>query len=134
MGPRRRQASAGFESPSPRPIGPWPPWSSDTATIPQARKRFGVAADITRRMDPHLHIAHGVDLGDYPIDPDALDWEEQAACALVEEHEQVRIALAGVLGLVHTASPSLLAPETRRPGKRSGVAWANTRSPGRSPH
>jgi hypothetical protein len=63
---------------------------------PARQEALRVAADLARRMYAHLHVVHAIDLGDYPIDPDALDWEEQAACALAEEHEQVRTALASV--------------------------------------
>ena len=53
-----------------------------------------VAADLAHRLHAHLHVVHGVDLGDYPIDPDAADWEEQAQQTLAEQQEGVHAALA----------------------------------------
>lgn len=53
------------------------------------------AAEIGRRLGAELHVLHAVDLSDYPIDPDADDWESQAANRLEEERRTVAIALAG---------------------------------------
>jgi nucleotide-binding universal stress UspA family protein len=61
---------------------------------PASQEALRVAVDLTQRLRAHLHVVHAVDLGDYPIDPDAADWEEQAERALAKEHDQVRTALA----------------------------------------
>lgn len=53
------------------------------------------AADIGARLGAELHVVHAVDLADYPVDPDADDWEEQAARSLEEERRRVSAALAG---------------------------------------
>ncbi|MFC4948449.1 universal stress protein [Pseudonocardia sp. GCM10023141] len=48
-----------------------------------------VAVDLAARLHAHLHIAHGINLDDYPIDPDAVDWDEQARRVLDSQHAQV---------------------------------------------
>jgi nucleotide-binding universal stress UspA family protein len=53
-----------------------------------------VAADLARRLRAHLHVVHGIDLSDYPIDPDSADWEAQAQHALDTQQQQVADALA----------------------------------------
>lgn len=53
------------------------------------------AAEIGGRLGAELHVLHAVDLADYPIDPDADDWESQAAKSLDEERGTVAVALAG---------------------------------------
>jgi nucleotide-binding universal stress UspA family protein len=62
---------------------------------PASALALRVAADLARRLHAHLHVVHGVDLGDYPIDPDAADWEDQARRALAEQRRAVATALAG---------------------------------------
>jgi nucleotide-binding universal stress UspA family protein len=52
-----------------------------------------VAADLAVRLHAELHVVHCIDLSDYPIDPDAHDWEAQAQATLAEEQRQVRQAL-----------------------------------------
>lgn len=64
------------------------------ARDPASAHALEVAADLARRLHAHLHIVHGVDLADYPIDPDAADWEQQADRALAEQHRQVDVAMA----------------------------------------
>lgn len=51
-------------------------------------------ADIAGRLDATLHVVHVVDLSDYPIDPDAWDWEQQAERTLAAEKRAVEAALA----------------------------------------
>ncbi|MEU7810831.1 universal stress protein [Pseudonocardia sp. NPDC049154] len=60
---------------------------SDTALI--------VAADLARRLRGKLHVVHSIDLSDYPIDPDAADWEQQSQRALDEQYRRVAEMLAG---------------------------------------
>jgi nucleotide-binding universal stress UspA family protein len=56
------------------------------------------AADLCVRLDAELHVVHAIDLADYPVDPDADDWEEQAAKNLEEERRQVSSALVAYPG------------------------------------
>ncbi|MCP2201304.1 Universal stress protein family protein [Lentzea flava] len=54
------------------------------------------AADLARRLHADLHVVHGVDLRDYPIDPDsdAEVWEGHAREALEHLRAKVVEALA----------------------------------------
>lgn len=56
-----------------------------------------VAADLARRTSAHLHVVHGIDLSDYPIDPDAGDWEATAQQHLAAGRVAIEDALAGHL-------------------------------------
>ncbi|HET9733468.1 MAG TPA: universal stress protein [Acidimicrobiales bacterium] len=56
---------------------------------------LGKAAQIGGLLGAELHVVHAVDLADYPVDPDADDWEEQAATSLEEERQLVSATLAG---------------------------------------
>jgi nucleotide-binding universal stress UspA family protein len=60
---------------------------------PGSRCALDVAADLAQRLDARLHVVHVIDLSDYPIDPDAADWEERARKTLALEHETVRTVL-----------------------------------------
>jgi nucleotide-binding universal stress UspA family protein len=60
---------------------------------PVSLQALDVAADLATRLDAELHVVHAVDLTDYPIDPDAADWDEQAEAVLAEEHQKVREVL-----------------------------------------
>lgn len=62
---------------------------------PASQEALRVAKVLARSLNAHLHVVHGVTLGDYPVDPDASDWEEQAERTLAKQHEQVRTALIG---------------------------------------
>lgn len=44
-----------------------------------------VGIGFAARLGAHIHVVHAKDLEDYPIDPDAADWEEQAEKAVAEE-------------------------------------------------
>jgi nucleotide-binding universal stress UspA family protein len=61
---------------------------------PASQEALRVARDLAERLGARLHVVHGVDLGDYPINPDAADWEEQAERTLAEQQVQVQTALA----------------------------------------
>lgn len=43
-----------------------------------SRRALEVAAELAQLLTAHLHVVHGIDLDDYPIDPDASDWKNQA--------------------------------------------------------
>lgn len=61
---------------------------------PVSQCALEVAADLSRRLDAHLHVVHAVDLSDYPIDPDGPDWEEQARRTLTAERLAVAAGLS----------------------------------------
>jgi nucleotide-binding universal stress UspA family protein len=61
---------------------------------PSSDRALFVAADFARRLDARLHVVHTVCLADYPVDPDAWDWEQQGAASLAEQRRHV----AGLLG------------------------------------
>ncbi|MDX6585475.1 MAG: hypothetical protein QOI10_4659, partial [Solirubrobacterales bacterium] len=42
---------------------------------PASGSALAVAADLAGRLFAHLHVAHVIDLDDYPIDPDSPSWE-----------------------------------------------------------
>jgi nucleotide-binding universal stress UspA family protein len=56
------------------------------------------AAEIGERLGADLHVVHAVDLSDYPVDPDAANWEQQAEEALEEERRTVASILVGYPG------------------------------------
>ncbi len=60
---------------------------------PAADTALHVAVDLALRLRADLHVVHGVDLFDYPIDPDAADWEQQARRVLDEQRRQVETEL-----------------------------------------
>lgn len=73
-----------------------------TATIlvghgrdPSSDHALEVAVDLARRLGAHLHVVHAICLDDYPIDPDAADWEERGAAAVAEQRSHVGRLLAG---------------------------------------
>lgn len=58
-----------------------------------SRAALAVAADLARHLGVPLHVVHGIDLDDYPVDPDLTDWEEQAAATLDRQRADVAAAL-----------------------------------------
>ena len=54
---------------------------------------LAVAAELGRRLGARLHVVHAAVLEDYPVDPDAADWEEQGERTLAEERHHVEAAL-----------------------------------------
>ena len=74
-------------------------------TEESAVSSLNTAADLGRRLHARLHVVHVVDMADYPIDPDAADWEQQARQALVDERHTVETALgpSGVPWTFHAA-------------------------------
>jgi len=63
-----------------------------------SREALDRAADLGRRLGATLYVVHAVDLSDYPVDPDADDWEKAAAAALEEERAAAAVALAAYPG------------------------------------
>jgi nucleotide-binding universal stress UspA family protein len=50
-----------------------------------------------RRLGAVVHVVHAISLDDYPVDPDAGDWEAQAARVLQSQRTEVEVALTGVV-------------------------------------
>lgn len=53
-----------------------------------------VAADLALRLGARVHVVHVITLADYPIDPDAADWEEQARHHVAQQRDSVRRVLS----------------------------------------
>jgi nucleotide-binding universal stress UspA family protein len=64
-------------------------------------RALAVAKDLGNRMDAQVHVVHGIDLDDYPNDPDAYDWEEQAAVVIEAGKETVETVMADYPGRWH---------------------------------
>jgi nucleotide-binding universal stress UspA family protein len=62
---------------------------------PEDDRALAVAADITRRLGGLILVVHAVDLRDFPVDPDAADWEDRGAAALAGERERADHVLGG---------------------------------------
>ena len=58
---------------------------------------LAVAGDLGRRLGAVVHVVHAISLDDYPVDPDADDWEAQAARVLQSQRAEVEVALTGVV-------------------------------------
>ncbi len=72
---------------------------------PASDAALRVAVDLARRLRADLHVVHGVDLFDYPVDPDAADWEQQARRSLDAQRRRVEAALADApLGWTYQAA------------------------------
>jgi nucleotide-binding universal stress UspA family protein len=61
---------------------------------PSSDHALAVAADLGRRLHARLHVVHVVDIGDYPIDIDAADWEERGQQELAAQRVRVERILA----------------------------------------
>lgn len=51
----------------------------------ESHDALDVGISFAARLGAHIHVVHAKHLDDYPIDPDAADWEEKAQETLVEE-------------------------------------------------
>ena len=58
---------------------------------------LAVAGDLGRRLGPSCTVIHAISLDDYSVDPDAEDWEAQAARVLQSQRTEVEVALTGVV-------------------------------------
>lgn len=58
---------------------------------------LAVAGDLARRTGAVVHVVHAISLDDYPVDPDADDWEAQAARVLQDQRAEVATALNGLV-------------------------------------
>ena len=103
--PATRHEAAGDRREGRNP-GPPEPADPDSHVLPGAHLVLGhrhgplgtaalrVGADLATRLRAALHVVHVVDLVDYPIDPDAWDWDQQADRALLAERRDVETELA----------------------------------------
>ena len=65
---------------------------------PASHAALAAAIDLATQLRADLHIVHAIDLSDYPIDPDAADWDSQGENALRHEQQQVTAAMAAFPG------------------------------------
>jgi nucleotide-binding universal stress UspA family protein len=65
---------------------------------PSSDFALAAAVDLARRLGGRLHLVHVIEIGDYPVDSDAADWEQQGAAVIAEQRRRVeaRLADAGV--------------------------------------
>lgn len=61
---------------------------------PAAQSALRTAAELADRLRARLLVLHVVDLEDYPIDPDAADWEAWAERAVSAERASAEALLA----------------------------------------
>jgi len=52
------------------------------------------AIELALCLKAHLHVAHIVTLGDYPVDPDRADWEDESHRVLTAERGVIHATLA----------------------------------------
>ncbi|OLT14396.1 hypothetical protein BJF78_02950 [Pseudonocardia sp. CNS-139] len=64
-------------------------------------RALAVAIDLAHRLGARLHVVHVADARDYPVDPDAADWEEQGRRTLAKDRRHVERILAAT-GLTWT--------------------------------
>jgi nucleotide-binding universal stress UspA family protein len=82
---------------------------------PSSDHALVVAVDLGRRLHARLHVVHVVDIGDYPIDIDAADWEERGQQELAAQRDRVERILAGAgLGWTYEARRGDAAVELAR--------------------
>lgn len=62
---------------------------------PAAQSALATAAELAGRLQARLLVLHVVDLEDYPIDPDAADWETHSKRAVAAERASAEALLAG---------------------------------------
>ena len=59
-----------------------------------SRHALDTAAELASQLPARLDVVHVVDLKDFPVDPDAPDWEERMTSAVDEERDWARDHLA----------------------------------------
>lgn len=60
---------------------------------PAGDRAVRVAADLASRLGVDLHVVHVVDSRDYPVDPDAADFDTEAERRLADQHDRVEALL-----------------------------------------
>jgi nucleotide-binding universal stress UspA family protein len=58
-----------------------------------SRRALTVAADLALDLGARLCVVHVVDLHDFPIDPDAADWEQRGDAEAAHQRREVETAL-----------------------------------------
>lgn len=59
---------------------------------------LAVAKAIGTPMSAEIHVVHGIDLLDYPVDPEAPDWEAEGAAFVEGERETVETVMSDYVG------------------------------------
>ena len=52
---------------------------------PASHRALRLAIELAAPLNAYLHVAHIIDLQDFPVDPDSDDWEQRFADTLVQE-------------------------------------------------
>ena len=52
---------------------------------PASHHALRLAIELAAPLNAYLHVAHIIDLQDFPVDPDSHDWEQRFADTLVQE-------------------------------------------------
>jgi len=65
--------------------------------FPESDHALATAAQLARRLRGAVHVVHAVSLDDYPINPDAHDWEQQASVVLAAQRRTVERLLVGIV-------------------------------------
>jgi nucleotide-binding universal stress UspA family protein len=81
----------------PCPASGVPYWLSATTAFPRAITPLQLRHDWRGDSRGVVHVVHAVGLDDYPINPDADDWEQQASAALEVQRRTVERLLAGMV-------------------------------------
>lgn len=61
---------------------------------PECINALRFAVGLAAQLNASIHVVHVVDLADYPVDPDEVDWEEEAERTLEQEEARVGTAMA----------------------------------------
>ena len=62
---------------------------------------LAVAKSVGTPMSAEIHVVHGIELLDYPLDPEAPDWEKQGEAFVEGERETVETVMADYVGPWH---------------------------------
>jgi nucleotide-binding universal stress UspA family protein len=65
---------------------------------PSSQQALRFANTLAAPLNAHLHVAHIIDLEDFPIDPDGDDWEQRFADELAQERAQACDLLGALPG------------------------------------
>ncbi len=65
---------------------------------PEGMNAVRYAIALANQLNADLHVLHVVDLSDFPIDPDTVDWEESGERALAKEEALVRAEMTALHG------------------------------------
>jgi nucleotide-binding universal stress UspA family protein len=65
---------------------------------PSSHRALRFAIDLAAPLAAYLHVAHVIDLDDFPIDPDSADWEKRFLATLNKERTEACDLLAVLPG------------------------------------